>query len=92
MPGPALDFETWTVAAAGYLRGLLDGVKAARRPKSVVLRYGDRRVTIHDEGDVRRVVMTFETERFSESDAHELGTEIARFFSRGRPRSAQPDP
>jgi len=84
-PGPHLDFVTWTVAVAGYLRGLLDGVEAPRRPKSVILRYGDRRVTIHDEGAVRRVVMTFDTSSFGEADAHELGTEIARFFSRRRP-------
>jgi hypothetical protein len=81
-PGPELDFVTWTVAVAGYLRGLLDGVKAARRPKSVIMRYADRGVTIHDEGAIRRVVMTFETSSFGEAEAHELGTEIARFSSR----------
>jgi hypothetical protein len=30
-PGPDLDFETWTLALVGYLRGLVPGVKAARR-------------------------------------------------------------
>jgi hypothetical protein len=45
-PGPDLDFETWTLALVGYLRGLLPGVAAARKRGAVILGYERRRATI----------------------------------------------